>query len=91
MNNFNHIPSNTWDMDNALAPRDENGLISPMAFQGGTDGCGKPLHYAVVPNDGSPMYFNDDFLPGGKFYGKITYHPGFAERSFGVMDDGKVT
>lgn len=91
MNNFNHIPSNTWDMDNALAPRDENGLISPMAFQGGTDGCGKPLHYAVVPNDGSPMYFNDDFLPGGKFYGKITYHPGFVERSFGVMDDGKVT
>ena len=31
MNNFNHIPSNTWDMDNALAPRDENGLISPKA------------------------------------------------------------
>lgn len=82
---------NTHAMDNALAPHDENGLISPMAFQGGTDGCGKPLHYAVVPNDGSPMYFNDDFLPGGKFYGKITYHPGFVERSFGVMDDGKVT
>ena len=82
---------NTFAMDNALAPRDENGLISPMAFQGGTDGCGKPLHYAVVPNDGSPMYFNEDFLPGGKFYGKITYHPGFVERSFGVMDDGKVS
>ena len=80
MNNFNHIPSNTWDMDNALTPRGENGLISPMVFHGGTDGCGKPLHYAVVPNDNSPMIFDDDFRPGGKFYGKITYHPGFFRR-----------
>lgn len=59
----------------ALVPRDAANRKQPMVFAGGTDGEGRPLYFPILPpeNDGSraAMDFEEDFQPGGKYYGKV--------------------
>lgn len=88
------MKSTTPCMDHTLAPRDERGLIQPMSFSGGTDGNGQVMYYPFLPPnpDGGidPMIFESDFRPGGRYYGRIEYHPGFYPADFGVMPSGYV-
>ena len=68
-------------LEEALVPRDENGHKVPMVFPGGTGLDGKPLWFPVLPlpKDGKkvPIAFNEDFAPGGQFYGLLSRHFGF--------------
>ena len=84
--------SNTPWLDKALTPRDENGLIQSMIFQGGLDGEGNPLYYAVIPPNESglvdPMLQEEDFAPGGKYYGRIQYAPGYYAGPLGMNSHG---
>ena len=84
--------SNTPWLDKALTPRDENGLIQSMIFQGGLDGEGNPLYYAVIPPNESglvdPMLQEEDFTPGGKYYGRIQYAPGYYAGPLGMNSHG---
>ena len=76
-------------MNKALAPRDQDGNIQPMVCSGGTDLSGKPLWFPVVPSSREPMFFEEDFKPGGRCYGKVVYQPGLYIGSLGVMPDGR--
>ena len=78
-------------LEEALAPRDENGHRVPVVCPGGTGLDGKPLYWPVIPPraDGKddPILYNEDFAPGGQFYG-LTYQPGFYAKPLGVMQNG---
>lgn len=82
---------NTYFLDEALAPRDENGRKVPIVFPGGTGPDGKPLWFPVLPppkgGKDVPIIYNEDFTPGGQFYG-LEYQPGFYARPLGVMQNG---
>lgn len=82
----------TPNLDMALVPRDAANRKQPMVFAGGTDGEGRPLYFPILPpeNDGSraAMDFEEDFQPGGKYYGKVNYHPGFYAQPLGIMENG---
>ena len=78
-------------LSEALAPRDENGHQVPIVFPGGTGPDGKPLYFPYLPpskGEGDvPILFNEDFAPGGQFYG-LTYQSGFYASPLGLMDSG---
>lgn len=78
-------------LEDALAPRDANGHKVPIIFPGGTGPDGKPLWFPVLPSPKGgkevPIIFNEDFAPGGQFYG-LTYQPGFYAKPLGVMQNG---
>lgn len=80
-------------LDETFVPRDQNGFIIPMVGPGGTDLSGNPLYYPIIPSraDGpiEPMLFAEDFEPGGKFYGKVTYAPGFYNGPLGMDESGR--
>lgn len=82
----------TPNLDKILIPRDSTGRIQPMVFAGGVDGAGQPMYYPSLPPnpDGKiePMLFDEDFRPGGRFYGKIEYLPGFYRGDLGVAPGG---
>ena len=79
-------------LDEALAPRDENGHIVPIISLSGTTLDGKPLFFPYIPpSEGKgivPMVLNEDFAPGGQYYYGLTYQPGFYAKPFGVMENG---
>lgn len=86
---------NTDDTFNSLfLPRDRDGHILPMIFSGGTDGNGNPAYYPFVPplktGKVCPMFFPNDFKPGGQFYGSIRYSPGFYPYPLGLAANGDV-
>ncbi len=80
-------------LEETLAPRDENGHKVPIIFPGGTGPDGKPLWFPVLPPPKGgkevPVIFDEDFAPGGQFYG-LTYQPGFYAKPLGVMQNGVV-
>lgn len=82
----------TPNLNRVLVPRDSAGHIQPMVFSGGVDGAGQPVHYPSLPPrpDGKidPMVFDCDFCPGGRFYGRVEYFPGFYQGSLGVVAGG---
>ena len=80
--------SKTPWMDKALAPRDRDGFIQPMIWPGGTDQTGKPLYFPVLPTSKGPMIFEEDFQPGGQYYGQVDYQPGLYAAPLGITANG---
>ena len=88
--------NHTSYLDRIMHPRDKNGYLVPIIRDDGHDLDGNPLYFPVLPleayvnPDGTvtPMLFEEDFAPGGKFFGRTTYAPGISPVPFGLTEDG---